>query len=319
MSKITKLILASLVAVLVIFGVAYFAQDAYDWWRLRSYNPSAQIEKLAIDTAMSDKGKRLFYVAHPSLSDAEEFNTYCQVEELSIVLGCYISRGNIYIYDVQDARLQGVEEVTAAHEMLHVAYERLSAGEEERVNRLLQDEYEQIKDERIRETVEQYRDKDQSSVPNELHSILGTEVADLSSELEDYYAQYFDDRGRVVHYAQEYDNEFTSRQNRVEQIDKQLSSLKTEIDRDKASLSNQEAEINRQKQVLNNYRAQDQIEAYNAAVPGYNVLINQYNALVESTQQKIEHYNNLVAERNDLSVEVQGLVEAIDSTPQTID
>ena len=77
---------------------------------------------------MTDKGRNLFYVYDPQLLDKDGFNTQCTIEEQSIVLGCYDGSG-IYLYDISDVRLEGVEEVTSAHEMLHAAYGRLSAKE----------------------------------------------------------------------------------------------------------------------------------------------------------------------------------------------
>ncbi len=46
------------------------------------------------------------------------------------ILGCYNpSSRDIYIYNVTNSELDGVKEVTAAHEMLHAAWERLSESE----------------------------------------------------------------------------------------------------------------------------------------------------------------------------------------------
>ena len=83
----------------------------------------AEISELADATGMSETGRRIFFASTPELDDADDFNTHCPVDE-QIVLGCYTAR-EIYLYRVTDERLQGTNEVTAAHEMLHAAYERL--------------------------------------------------------------------------------------------------------------------------------------------------------------------------------------------------
>ncbi len=63
------------------------------------------------------------------------------------ILGCYVTQ-RIYIYDVKDAKLDGIREVTAAHEMLHAAYERMSSSEQTKVNALLEVEYEKLRNDK---------------------------------------------------------------------------------------------------------------------------------------------------------------------------
>src|SRR3982751_4835203 len=111
-----------------------------DWWVLRNYAVPAEITTLATQTTMTDVGKRLFYINHPALEDKASFNADCSGKtEHSVVLGCYHgNRQGIYIYNVQDPRLEGVKQVTAAHEMLHQAYDRLNGKDRTRINGLLQ-------------------------------------------------------------------------------------------------------------------------------------------------------------------------------------
>ena len=318
--KFTKIFsgFLSILLIVALIAAIFFRQDVYDWWRLRSYSPPSEIVALAKKTTMTEQGKKTFYVAHPSVTDAETFNQNCHISEFSIILGCYITGGNIYIYDVTDKRLSGIHEVTAAHEMLHVAYERLSAEERSNLNQLLDKAYQDVNDARIRSTIEQYRQNDASSVPNELHSILGTEVSDLPSALENHYAKYFSNRQSVVKLSQRYEREFSNRQNRVTEIDRALTQLKLTIDANQSELSAMNATLTSQRQELDALRVGDDTAAYNARVSSYNQLVDSYNSLVERTKSDIARYNNLVSERNSLVVEVQDLVEAIDSTPETI-
>ncbi|MCA9337649.1 hypothetical protein KC951_02995 [Candidatus Saccharibacteria bacterium] len=315
--RITSVALTALIAGVLIFGW-WQRQAAYDWWRLRGYQPSPEIAQIAANTTMTDLGKRLFYVAHPSLSDQATFNQNCNISEFSIILGCYISGGNIYVYDVSDERLAGIHEVTAAHEMLHVAYERLSDAERERVDTLLIDAYNNLKDERIKTTIAQYEAADPSSVPNELHSILGTEVRNLSPELEEYYKQYFDDRSVVVAYSEHYEHEFAARRAQVVAYDVQLETLKQQIESNQSALYQRRAMLESTQNQLNQLRINEQYSLYNAQVDSYNAAVNAYNDLVATTKAQIEQYNTIVAARNALAVEVQQLVEALDSTPQSI-
>ena len=126
------------------------ARDILDWWRLRDYAPTQEISLLAESSGMNDRGKKYFYVHDPALLDKAAFTSSCTVGEETIVLGCYITNQRIYLYNVDDERLAGVEEVTAAHEMLHAAYDRLSPAEKERTNALLEEAYSRVTDERLR-------------------------------------------------------------------------------------------------------------------------------------------------------------------------
>ncbi|HEX9153253.1 MAG TPA: hypothetical protein VF809_00350, partial [Candidatus Saccharimonadales bacterium] len=133
------LLLALLVAGNV--GVWIRKDQIADWWRLRNYRASLEVAVLATDTTMTGWGQNLFYINHPTLEGKEAFNKHCSnYGEETAVLGCYLgNRQGIYLYAVTDSRLEGVRQVTAAHEMLHQAYDRLSSKERKRVGKLLWD------------------------------------------------------------------------------------------------------------------------------------------------------------------------------------
>lgn len=289
-----------------------------DWYRLRGYTPSAAIVKLADDTSMTDYGRKLFYVNHPELNNAADFNQHCTSSEQSIVLGCYVNNSGIYLYDVQDERLLGVHQVTAAHEMLHAAYERLSGGERTRIDKLTAEYFTASADARLKETIAAYTARDPSVVPNELHSILATESTDLPDELETYYQRYFKDRQVVVAFSLRYEAAFQERKAKVADYDKQLETLKAEIETGEAKLDSQTASLTAQRAELEALLAAKQYEDYNARVPGFNSSVKSYNASVTSLRTKIDRYNQLVNERNAIALEENELVKAIDSRPDTI-
>lgn len=294
-------------------------QAIYDWVRLRNYQPSAAIAQIAQDTTMNNATKRLFYVYHPELQTKELFNQSCSGSERTIVLGCYVSRQGIYLYDVTDERLKGVIQVTAAHETLHAAYERLGSDERKKVDAMTADAYAQLTDERIKETIAAYRKRDTSVVPNELHSILATEVATLPTDLEHYYERYFTDRAAIVRYSQQYEAEFKSRQEKVVADDARLQTLKSQIETLEASLKKQLSTINSEYARLQSLKSSGQVEKYNAGVAGYNGRVATYNSDVRKLQQLIKDYNALVAERNTLALEENELIKAIDSRPTTLE
>lgn len=295
-------------------GLAWVKQDSlYDIWRLRNYEAPSEVIKLADRTTMNDSARRLFYVYHPSLEDKSAFNSHCSNTEQTIVLGCYVQYQGIYLYDVEDPRLNGVVEVTAAHELLHAAYDRLSSSDKKRIDGLTNQVAEEITDERLKSTIENYRKRDPSIVPNELHSILATEVRDLPQELETYYQRYFNNRSVVVDLADTYKQAFTERENQVASLDAQLESLKTQIDSLNQSLESQQVALKAQLEALQARRRSGDTNGYNDAVPAYNQAVSNYNASINQQKQLVGQYNSLVEQRNNLATEENELIEALDS------
>lgn len=291
-------------------------QSISDYARLYGYEPPADVASLARETAMTEEAKKLFYVNRPEVIGRASFNDVCQRHgEQTIVLGCYhsVDRG-IYLFDVSDDRLAGVEQVTAAHEMLHSAYDRLSSSERQRIDGLLQQFYEsQVLDSRVRETIASYRKADPTTVPNEMHSILATEIVQLSPELETYYKRYFTDRSQVVKFTNQYQQEFTSRQDKVKSYDTALATLKNQIDENTTILRNQESSIATLQRQMETDKNSGNVTAYNDNVPLFNTRVEQYNELIRTTQSAIAEYNRIVVERNQLAIQVRELTESISS------
>lgn len=292
-------------------------QEIYDWWRLRGYTPSAEVAQLATDTTMNAETRRLFYVNHPLIEGKAEFNASCPDNggEQTIVLGCYIgNERGIFIYKVSDPQLDGVQQVTAAHETLHAAYERLGNKERTYIDGLLQDYYDKnVHDKRLIDTINAYKKTEPNDVLNEMHSIFGTEIADLPTPLEDYYKKYFNNRQQIAAYAAKYQGAFTTRQTQIAAYDAQLAGLKSQIESNEANLNAKKDQIDNQRRQLDNYRANGEVEQYNAGVDNFNALIISYNSEVNSTKSLIDQYNALVKTRNDLAVETDQLINQLNS------
>jgi len=299
-------------------GLGYLAshrQDLYDWARLRNYQAPQAVAQIAVQDTMTDYGRKILYVNHPLLADKASFGNYCPKGggEQTLVLGCYHGgQAGIYVLAVDDPRLDGVEQVTAAHEMLHGAYDRLSSQERSQVDGWLQDYYQHgLQDERIRKTIDAYRQSEPNDVVNEMHSIFATEVDNLPAPLEHYYQRYFSDRAAVAHLADRYQAEFTLRQAAVARADGQLSSLKSQITGLEADLKAKQASITQLEASLVRKRDSGDISGYNAGVPIYNHLIDTYNAEVTQVQNLIAQYNQLVASRNATALEQNQLAEEL--------
>src|SRR5665811_664649 len=105
-------------------------RDRYNFWQ---YTPSAEVADISQRADFSEKGKFYLYTSHAIIDNAQDFNNNCQrKEQKNAILGCY-STSRIYIYDVNYAELDGIKEVTAAHEMLHAVWDRQSSDEQARL------------------------------------------------------------------------------------------------------------------------------------------------------------------------------------------
>lgn len=311
-----KRILQYSVIVLAVLGGWWVLNNQYairDWVTLRNYEAPAYVVQYADDTAMSEYGRKLFYVSDPQLEDKDEFNKSCQFPEKSIVLGCY-TNNTIYLYQVDEQKLDGVEEVTSAHEMLHAGYARLSGGEKSDVDALLDRQMEQIDDARIEELVEQYRNDDPDSLQNEMHSIFGTEVKELIPELEEHYSQYFDDRARVVAISESYEQVFVDINKNIANLEKEISALKNQISQEETDLVALQVSINSESARLDALKASGDIPGYNSGVPAYNAMIVTYNSTVDSYKVLVVQHNDKVEQRNQLATDQNELIHSLDST-----
>lgn len=284
----------------------------YDWERLRNYSAPPAIAQLATGSGMNDYGRTLFYVNYPQISDRNSFNGECKTTEQTIVLGCYTG-SRIYIFDVSNPQLNGVEEVTAAHEMLHAAYERLSGSEKAYVDQLIEAAYRRVNDPHLTEVMASYQKTEPGQQDNELHSILGTEYANLGAPLEAYYGKYFSDRSKVVDASNSYKKVFEDIQSQVAKYDADLSLRKAEITRREDALNTQAAQITAQKAQMDALLQSGQTRAFNAQVESYNAAVNSYNVEVAAVKSLIDQYNQIVEQRNSLALQQQGLAQSLDS------
>lgn len=303
------------------FVIYFKAQALVDWWQLHDYTPPPTVVSLANQDTMTSYATHVFYVNHPNLeSDANQFRTDCSESEKTIILGCYHgNQDGIFIYSVSDSRLSGVQQVTAAHEMLHAAYDRLSGQDRHNVDIMMQSYYSSVTDQRIIDTINLYKQSEPNDVTNEMHSVFGTEISNLPQPLENYYKKYFINRQAVANYAASYQNEFTSRQDQIKADDAQLAQMKVKINLAEQSLNSQLNQINADRARLDALRSGGRTEQYNAGVDAFNGEVDNYNVGVAKLKADIAAYNQLVDERNSIAKELASLSQSIDTrlTPQS--
>lgn len=315
--------LVSLVSIVVVVGVMLGAvtqrQLLRDHYVVYTATQQPESTELKANLGLTEKADFLYRASQPLIQSADEFNQSCKnvSHEHSIVLGCYTAQ-RIYIYDVKDERLSGVEEVTAAHELLHAVYERLSSSERRDLNKHLVSTANTVNNERFKTTVDEYRRAEPSQLENELHSILGTELEVLPDHLEQHYKKYFTNRAQIVAYAKQYEETFANLDEQIKTFDAQLAQLREQKETLEGSLQDQQQAIEARRASLDALRARGDIEEYNASVPLYNEQIRSYNTAVAELRRIVEEYNRVVERRNSLAATQNDLVHELDSSYDTL-
>ncbi|HET8884369.1 MAG TPA: hypothetical protein VFM68_02770 [Candidatus Saccharimonadales bacterium] len=302
------------VALLLLVNRQYIIDQVYAW----QYQPTDQISAFAERTDMSDTGKFLFYASQPELENAQEFNTECsRIEQGTAILGCYDGR-KIYIYNVTNPRLDGIRAVTSAHEMLHAAYIRLDDSERTQLDKLLEVEYDKLKDTAdFSERMAFYARTEPGERYNELHSIIGTEVKKISPELEEHYARYFNDRSKVVQLHLQYASVFAALQARSQELSRQLNALADAIESSSAAYNRNVNQLNQDIAQFNaranngDFSSQTEFESERAALEARANTLDSQRAAISSDRAR---YNELREELLLVASESEALNRSIDSS-----
>lgn len=191
-----KVALGILIPFFILIAVALLNRTALlDWWHFARYEPGNDIELIADSADFTLEGERLFFRADPELVSMTTVSNQCLGADN---LGCLVTGPKIYILDHDGKGSAEFEQsvVTGAHEMLHMAFFRLSEEERVDVERMIDQALRKVSDSRIFSILESF-DTDLEYY-DEAHALLGTEVENLPLELEAHYRQYFNDRDDVL-------------------------------------------------------------------------------------------------------------------------
>jgi len=280
------------------------------------YHPTSEVTTLANRTQLSREGTFIFYASQPAVEDATAFNKDCtSVEQSTAVLGCY-THEQIYIYNVTDSRLDGIKETTAAHEMLHAAYERLNPIERQHVNNLLEAEYAKLKDDKdFSDRMAIYARTEPGERDNELHSIIGTEVHTISPDLESYYSQYFTNRQALVNLHDAYNSLFTQLSAKKDALAQQLTALQAQIATETQRYNDAVARLNADIQAFNNQAAANGFKSQGDFDAERSALIARINAL-DSQRSAV---NADVATYQELYAQYQAVVGQSETLNRSID
>lgn len=292
-------------------------QYVYDTISYHQYQPTAAVAGIAERTTMTDKGKFYFYASHPRIDGAQAFNQECnRHEESSAILGCY-NGDRIFVYDVTDEQLDGIKEVTAAHEMFHAVYQRIPQDERNRLDQLLQDEYAKLADDKeLTDRMAFYERTEPGQENNELHSIIGTEFAGLNPELEAHYAKYVTNRKAIVDLHTKYATVFNTLKSKSETLAAQLKQLGTTIESDSAAYNKSVGALNTAIQSFNGRAASGDFSsqaAFNREKDQLTNRIDQLDASKKAIDRSVATYESLRLEYNQTAAASNKLYESLNS------
>lgn len=291
-----------------------------DQWTVWTEPSPDDIVAIADATGMSDEGRFVYLASTPEVEGGEDFTRHCAIET-GIVLGCYV-RDEIFLFEVVDTRLAGTIEVTAAHEMLHAAYDRLSPEERERVDALVAAAVDALPaDDRVFEEIALY---ESGQLPDEWHSRLGTEFADLPRELETYYARWFDDRSKVVELheqsravLEQLEDEIEARVAELDALDAELEARIAAHREAATALEADIVEFNARADA-GDFTSQEQFDRERAALVARS---DELDAESDAINAQIERFNALADELTALDADYADLYESLDpfAPPPSLD
>ncbi len=201
--------------------------------------------------------------------------------------------------------------------MLHAAYERLPESDKKVVNTLLEKEYRKNSDAEFSKRMDYYKRNQPGEEYNELHSIIGTEFADISPQLEDYYKRYFNNRSQVVALHSKYSDKF-------KELKQGSASLRKELENLSISINNASLKYNRDISNLNSEINTFNSRAKNGDFSSQEDFLNERRYLIKSTRKLeqdraninryIGQYESKRIEYNKLVDESNSMYKAMDST-----
>jgi hypothetical protein len=312
-----RLVIALTLAVTVaapLAGVAFAVTNSRaisDWITATNYSPTAAMAELVSSSGMNGAGTRLFYASTPELNEADAFNAACGIRPEQYLLGCYTGT-KIHLYDIVEARLSGIREVTAAHEMLHAGYDRLDAATKERVGVLLEQAYaEHGDDSGLASRMAAYEVSQPGTRLNELHSIIGTEFTSLDPELEQYYTRYFSDRSKVVALHTAYAAVFSDIEAKSADLSSRLLALADGID---TEISTYNADITRLNSDIKAFNDRNAAFGYSGNEAGF----NRDKARLQSTSTALDATLGDINAKQGQLADLRTQLQAIDADAQAL-
>ncbi len=268
----------------------------YDLYRGISYQPTSEMVKIRNSLDLTSEGKFLFNASQPELSEREIFNEKCRnggSEEIA-VLGCY-TENNIYVYNILDEELDGIRELTAAHELLHAVYARRSDGEKENLKSALLEVYRNYQS-ILKDDLNTY---DESERMEELYVRAGTEVKKLPVILEKEYARVFKNQDTIVDFYEKYIRVFRK-------IETEMETLKSEMDEIEAEVT------------LKTQEYESRLEQLDADIVSFNSCA-EVAGCFKSESEFYAKRNKLISEQSSLKALYQEISDLVDEYNEKVE
>ena len=304
--KIIGAALGLILIVIVVIAVIN-KQLIFDFVKGKFYTPTVEMEQIRYDLNLTSQGELIFNASRPELNTEEGFNENCQVsDESSAILGCYTNQ-TIYVYYIKDKELDGIVELTTAHELLHAVYERMSTSERDGLRGLLEKVYKENR-EILGDEIDLYEMSEQLE---EIYVRAGTEVKSLPEELEKHYAKIFKNQDRIVDFYNKYIRVFREIENEFKSLEVEMTELNNQINEKIADYENGVSLLNSEIGEFNNCASAP--GCFNSDYEFYlkrNELINrqtelqtlydEVDDLINQYNLDVERYNNNVMRSENL-------------------
>ncbi len=305
------------VALITALGLGFYfnRQPIFDFISASTFSPSPEISALESKLQLTDSAKNVFLASRPTLEDHESFNNRCNSHDTEVsVLGCYTG-GHIYIYNINSNELNGVVESTAAHELLHAEWDRMSATEKSEISAVINEVYnDPAYHDLLAEDLSTYGESERLE---ELHSRIGTEIANLPNTLESHYAKYFTNQDLVVDFYNNYITPFRELSDEIENLSAQLEQLDQEIKdgtenyhRRAEQLSEKINQFNNCANTVGCFSSESQFNLRRAELVAEQAAVD---GLYENLNSLVDRYNAIVAEYNENVLRGETLEKAINS------
>ena len=319
---IAILVAVQIIPLVAVVWVSLHGQRLADQIAVWNFSPTDVLETYVDRSTMTGLGEFLFYASSPVVNSKESFDEICSNDEEGIgTLGCYLpATGAIHLYDITDERLDGMEEVIAAHEMLHAAWARMDDAELAAIGPLLEEQARLSEaDPEFAARMEFYARTEPGERLNELHSILGTEVAELDPRLEKHYADLFFDRQALVALHAVSNQVFVDIEKQAADLVAQLDALAAGIEADYASYSAGYDQFDVDVQSFNARADSGDFDSQRQFDREYDALVQRrddLDALYASISARDATYTALVAQLDALNADVDELNSSINIAPR---
>lgn len=308
-------------AVAVALGVYAFVSGNFcqDLIRAWQYDESAEVHALREELDLTNDGTRIFLASLPALELASDFNEHCNSHRQDVsLLGCYTG-GRMYIYDIKSEQLVDANKVTAAHELLHAVWARMSRREREEITKLLE-EVKSMQPDWAAEELSLYQESERTE---EFYTRVGTKLREISEALEAHYKKYFNNRLQIVEFYENYQAPFNKLKQENADLKAQLDALNLEIEAERKTYENQLktledkiAKFNQCAETAGCFTSQSQFIAER------NLLEQERQAVSaerDRLNEKIDYNNALVVKYQKNQLELGDLSNAMNSNVERIE